>query len=89
MNFRELLQDTLDETGAQLDVSIDRAREIVIEESARLAAASAEPGFNLVLRASRDNVALRLGIQAVDDARQADGRILGIIHSALSILATV
>lgn len=83
MNFSDLLKDALEETGLELDASALEAKQIMAEEAAKLLLVADEPGFNLVLRASRDNVALRLGIVSSLQASAADQRILGIIQTGL------
>lgn len=88
MNPLELLQDALDETGVDLNMAKDAALQLVAAEGARLTLASQEPGFNLVLRASRQRIALELGIDASQEARAVDGRIVGILQSVLLGLAT-
>tara|TARA_R110002167_G_scaffold93122_2_gene249800 strand:+ start:2667 stop:2936 length:270 start_codon:yes stop_codon:yes gene_type:complete len=88
MSIENLLRDALEETGASLNLATDEAIRIVALEGARLAAASAEPGFALVLRASRDVVALKLGLNASLEARAADARLVGIIQSVLMGIAT-
>ena len=87
MNWDELLKGALTETGAELKVSADEAVAIIALEGARLAGASAEPGFDFILKASRDNVALKLGINASLQASAMDSRIVGIIQSVLFGLA--
>tara|TARA_R110002167_G_C12707228_1_gene655094 strand:- start:10058 stop:10327 length:270 start_codon:yes stop_codon:yes gene_type:complete len=88
MNISDLLKDALDETGASLEVSAGRAQVLIAEEGVRLTLASQEPGFNMVLRASRDNIALQLGVDASEEAGAADQRLVGIIQSILFGLAT-
>lgn len=88
MNLGQLLQDAVAETGAQLKVSAGRAKQIIAQEAAVLSLASSEPGFEMVLRASRDNVALKLGIEASMTASAADQRLLGIIQTGLLMIAT-
>lgn len=83
MSAEQLLRDALEETGVSLDVAKDEAVRIVVEEAALLALASGEPGFDMVVRSSRDNVALRLGINSSLEARAADSRIVGIIQAIL------
>ena len=87
MNIEELLRDALEETGATLAVSADEAVRMVAIEGARLTAASMEPGFNMVLRASRDNVALQLGISASLEASATEARIVGVLQGVLLKLA--
>jgi len=83
MSPEDLLRDALEEQGEELNLAREEAVRLVALEGARLAAASAEPGFNMVLRASRDRIALELGIDASEQARAADGRILGVIQAVL------
>ena len=87
MTPEELLKDALDETGIRLKIARDEAVAMLAAEGARLAAASAEPGFPLVLRASRDRIALELGIDASLQARAADSRMVGVIQAVLLGLA--
>lgn len=87
MDLGQLLEDAVAETGAELKVSAGKAKQIIAEEAARLAGASAEPGFEMVLRASRDIVALKLGIEASLTASAADNRLLGIIQTGLLLVA--
>ena len=89
MDLGQLLQDAIEETGAELKVSAGNARRIIAEEAAKLTLAVGEPGFERVLRASRDSVALRLGIEASLKAAAADQRLLGIIQTGLMMLATL
>jgi len=88
MNFEDLLRNAIDEAGDALDLAREETVNLVALEGARLAGASAEPGFDLVLRASRDRVALELGLDASLAARAADARIVGIIQAVLLGLAT-
>tara|TARA_R110002153_G_scaffold132597_1_gene281597 strand:- start:62 stop:331 length:270 start_codon:yes stop_codon:yes gene_type:complete len=88
MTPQDLLRDALSETNVRLSMAKDEAIQIVALEGARLAAASAEPGFDVVLRASRDVVAMKLGINASLEARAADARIVGVIQAILLGIAT-
>lgn len=88
MNVRDLLEDAIAETGAELSVTADEARVLMAQEASRLLLASGEPGFGRVLRASRDRVALELGIDASESAAAADQRLVGVIQGILFKLAT-
>lgn len=88
MNYEDLLKDALRETGRELEGGAEAAVQLLALEGARLAAASAEPGFAMVLRASRDLVALRLGIDASLKARATDARLVGLIQSILLGIAS-
>tara|TARA_R110000764_G_scaffold36736_1_gene81940 strand:+ start:14026 stop:14295 length:270 start_codon:yes stop_codon:yes gene_type:complete len=88
MTPEDLLRDALDETGVSLRQGKEEALALIALEGARLTLAFGEPGFNLALRASRDQVALQLGIKASRHAREVDGRIVGIIQSSLLMLAS-
>ncbi len=79
----QLLRDTLDETGVELQLARDEAVRLIASEGIRLSAASAEPGFSMVVRASRDRIALELGVDASLEARAADARIVGVIQALL------
>tara|TARA_R110002153_G_scaffold9324_3_gene38612 strand:+ start:1915 stop:2181 length:267 start_codon:yes stop_codon:yes gene_type:complete len=79
----QLLRDALDETGSFLLLGRDEAIRLIASEGIRLSAASTEPGFPMVVRASRDRIALELGIDASLEARAADARIVGVIQALL------
>tara|TARA_R110000737_G_scaffold47134_4_gene67041 strand:+ start:5073 stop:5339 length:267 start_codon:yes stop_codon:yes gene_type:complete len=79
----QLLRDALDETGVELQLARDEAIRLIATEGVRLAAASAEPGFSMVVRASRDIIALELGVDSSMEARAADARIVGVIQALL------
>ena len=88
MIIEDLLRDAISETGIELRVAKDEAIQLVAAEAARLTLAIDEPGFHMALRASRDRVALELGVDASMQARAADARIVGIIQSVLLGLAS-
>lgn len=88
MSPQDLLRDALSETNVRLNMAKDEAIQLVALEGARLAAASGEPGFDVVLRASRDVVAMKLGVNASLEARAADARIVGVIQAILLGIAT-
>ena len=88
MDISQLLQDSISETGLELSVSVGKAKVMIAKEGARLALAVGEPGFDMVLRASRDNIALQLGVDASLDASAADSRMMGIVQAVLMGVAT-
>jgi len=79
----ELLQDAIDETGVSLKLAQGEMALLLAQEGIALTAAVNEPGFAMVLRASRDRVALELGVDASMEARAADARIVGVLQSVL------
>ncbi len=88
IDYQQVLRDALDETEIELLEDRDAAIQMIALEGAKLAAAASEPGFPMVLRSSRNNVALRLGLDASLRARAVDARIVGIIQTMLFGLAT-
>jgi len=88
MSIEQLLQDAIDETDADLKVSVGKAKIMMAKEGARLATVVGEPGFDMVLRASRDNIALQLGVDASLEASAVDSRLVGIIQAVLMGVAT-
>lgn len=89
MNINELLEDVLEETGAQLSVSKDDLVQYTAERGAHLATIVDEPGFSLALRAERDSIALYAGLNASLAAEAADARMVGTIQGVLLKLAMV
>jgi hypothetical protein len=83
LNFEELLQDMLTETGAELEMSAADAVGLIAAQGASLSLAYNEPGFDRVLRASRDILAIQLGIKASAASRLAEGQVLGFIQTML------
>lgn len=79
-----MLQGTLQETGRDLEGSLDAVKAEVAKQLAALSLAAGEPGYERAVIAARDNVALVAGLQAVADADAVDSRILGIIQGGLT-----
>lgn len=87
MDFEQLLDDALEETGRDLG---DLREEVMIyaaQRAAHLATISHEPGFNLAVRAERNNVAMKAGLDLTDAADASDARLVGIIQAGLLFLA--
>ena len=89
MDFEDLLKSTLGELGVNLSVTTSELATLVREQSAKLALAQGEPGFEEVLVAARDNIALKAGLALHEQARGADQRIIGLIHGALGVGASL
>lgn len=83
--FKDLLEDTLRETGLQLTEQIDTLAVYAAERAEHLANISGEPGFAQAVTAERDALAIRAGIAAVDVASSTEQRLLGVIAGALRI----
>ncbi len=86
-DFKALLKDAFDEAGKELRIDLNALALYAQERAAHLATLAGQPGFELALRAERDNVTLRAGIAAVEQADATDQRIVGLIHGALGIAA--
>lgn len=89
MEFKELLEDVLHETGRDLGDKKDEVVLYAAQRSAHLAMILGQPGFALALRAERDNVALKAGLNAVISADRVDNRIVGVIQAGLLMGARV
>lgn len=74
---RELKQDLSQSTQAVAFYATQRA--------ALLASNVGQPGFELALRAERDNVALYAGIETTRMADEAQQRFLGILEGSLAL----
>ncbi len=88
MNYADLIESALHETGVDLAENAEDAVAVLSVVAAQLAGAVDEPGFEIVLRAARDMVALRLGVNSSLTASAADSRIVGIIQTILLGLVT-
>lgn len=87
INFKDLLDQAIKETGVTLTVSADQLSAYIAERAAVLAGSAGLVGFELAVSAERDNVALFAGLSAHREAKAADQRIIGLIQGALSIAA--
>lgn len=72
------------ETGKSLAQSAGDLATYTAERAQHLAGIYSEPGFREAVIAERDNVALKAGIAAVDEADALDQRFLGLIDGILS-----
>ncbi len=82
-----LFRDVADETGVILRVGADELAAYAAERSANLATLVGSVNFERAVRIERDSVALKAGIIAVQNADQADARLVGVIQGALSFAA--
>jgi len=82
--FMDLLGGVLQETGRDLEGSLDAVKAEVAKQLTQLSMAAGEPGYERAVIAARDNVALVAGLAAVEDADAVDSRILGVIQGGLS-----
>jgi hypothetical protein len=83
MDYKGLLDDALEETGIDLNVSKDELKQYVAERALHLTSLAGDPDFAVALRAERDAVALHAGLNATMQATAADSRIVGIIQTIL------
>lgn len=86
-DFKELLERTLQETGAELDQAVDEVALYMADRTAHLSTLVGQPGFQEAVIAERDNVAMFAGLLAVDLADATDARIVGVIQGALAMAA--
>ena len=87
MSIEDLLKDALDETGVGLDHAREDVALYMVQRAAHLSTLVGQPGFELALRAERDNVALYAGVQASLQAAAADQRMVGLIQGILFRMA--
>ena len=81
------LEDSAARLGVLLTEDLSSAREYAAGRIPVLAAAASEPGFELVLRAERDALALQVGLSVVGVADAADAELLGLITGGLAVAA--
>jgi hypothetical protein len=84
-----LIQESAAEMGKQLDGDLDLVKNIAFHQGRLLAAAYGEPGYRYALIASRNVIAMAAGIAVVDEADEADEKLISIIEGALGMLARV
>lgn len=85
--FKELLEAAVKETGAKLKEKPALLASYMAERAAHLSTIAHEPGFEKAVRAERNNVALRAGIEAHNSASMIDWQIIGLIQGALRVAA--
>lgn len=85
--FKDLLDAAVKETGAKLKEAPAVLAGYMAERAAHLSTISHEPGFEKAVRAERNNVALRAGIEAHNTASLMDHQLLGLIQGALRVAA--
>ncbi len=73
--------------GVSLKDCLQDAAIYAAERVEVLSAAMSEPGFELALKAERDNIALKVAISAVERADEIDARILAVTRSSLVLAA--
>lgn len=85
-HFTELLETSVQETGASLGKSAAVVAEYMDQRAQHLAGLVGQPGFEqFAVPAERDNVAMFAGMAAWRAAKAADQRLIGIITGALSL----
>lgn len=85
--FKNMLQDALDETGADLEQTSDEIADYMAERSLHLSTITGEPGFGRAVHREALNVAMRAGLETSADAQAIDQRLFGMIAGALRIVA--
>lgn len=88
-DFIKLLQDAATETGATLQANLEDLATFAEQRTEHLKTMTADPHFPMAVRAERDAVALRAGINASRQGSAADQRLLGLIQGALAFAAKV
>lgn len=92
-NYTEEIKAILLSAGKDLsDEARDRAGSVAAyaqERAAHLATLVGQPGFEEALKAERDNVALRAGLDLSEQAKSTDAKTIGVIHGLLGILSKV
>ena len=83
--LKTLLKDATTELGVELSGNLVEAALYADQRAAYLATIVGQVGFDLALRAERDSVALKLGLETVASADAADYRLVGIIQGVLAI----
>lgn len=85
--FLEMLKQHGKELGEELKGDLTSVQDYVAARMANLSIAVAEPGFPEVLKAERDNVALKVASRSVMRADALDARLLAFISGALSMVS--
>lgn len=85
--FMELINGVIDETGRTIGLSKDQLKIEAANQLGMLALAVGEPGYDRAVLASRDNMALSMGLAAVGEADAVDARILGVLQGGLFLAA--
>lgn len=82
--FEALLQDAAREMGRDLgDLSAVRA--YAAQRALHLSTLVDQPGYELAIRAERNNVAAELGLDVTASADKFDQRLVGLIQGALAM----
>ena len=85
--FRDLIHDAVEETGADLSKTKDEVAVFMSERALHLSTLTTEPGFGQAVTAERDNVALFAGLKTAEAADATGQRLLGLIGGAIRIAA--
>ena len=85
--FKELLEDTLEGLGRDVETDLDAIANYMVERTEHLSDSVGEPGFNEAVLAERDNIILAAGILITKEGDRADQRIAGVITGAIRIAA--
>ena len=85
--FLNLLKDNAKSLGEELKADLSGVQSYVAQRMDNLTLAVSQPGFTEVVKAERDNVALKVAARAVAQGDQLDARFTAFISGALSIAA--
>lgn len=83
--FKQLLDDFVDETGASFGNATDAVALYMAERTAYLATLIGQPGYGQAVIAERDNVVLNAALNVVDAADISRDRLIGLVQGALTI----
>ena len=82
-DVQALLQGSLRELQADLQVDLADLATYTAQRTAHLSTIVGLPGFEEAVIAERDAIALRAGINAVNAADKVDARLIGLLHGVL------
>lgn len=85
--FESMLKDAVAETGVRLKDTPRALALYMAERTLHLSTIAHEPGFEQAVRAERNSVALRAGIETHAQASALDFQLLGLIQGGLRIAA--
>lgn len=77
------IANLLKDTGKSAAKSVREIAEFTAERALALTMAAGEPGYEMILRAEADNVLLFAGLQAVEQADEADQRLFSVVRDVI------
>ena len=85
--LKQLLENALDETGADLRTGSQQIVALMAQRAAELSVLVGMPGYDQAAVAARDEIALAAGLELVDQADRASNRVLNVVQGGLMLLA--